>query len=120
MSIGYGVRAAGSFGFDRNFLPVCEAVARVARRLWPVKTARNLASRAGTTHRAAEFWLSGQTGLNADALAELLRSDCGLAVLEELMGAAKPSWWPVFQERCRIAAVEARLAEIQTELERLR
>jgi hypothetical protein len=33
---------------------------RVARALWPHKTAAELAARAGVTQRAAEFWLAGR------------------------------------------------------------
>jgi len=55
----------------REFPPVVEIVARVARRLWPVKTARNLAMRTGKNHRSAEDWLALRTGMSADALAEL-------------------------------------------------
>ncbi len=109
--------AAGSFGFDRRSLPLNDIVSAVAARLWPVKTARNLAARAGTTHRAAEMWMSGQTGLSGEALAELLRSDAGFDVLEKLMGDARPSWWPVFQRAVKVAALEQRIADVQRDLE---
>lgn len=120
MRTGYGVRGAPSFGFDRTVLPLADAISAVARRLWPIKTARNLASRAGTTHRAAEQWLSGQTGISGDALAELLRSDAGLEVLESLMGGVRPSWWPAFRADARAAGIAARLDALSKDIDEAR
>jgi hypothetical protein len=111
--------STGSFGFDTGVPPVVELVARVARRLWPSKTARHLASRTRKTHRAAEDWLSLRTGMNADALADLLRSDAGLAVLEEIMGncASPPSWWKPLHGDLRAAGIERRLDGLRAEIE---
>lgn len=109
-----------SFGFDRRSLPLNQIVARVAARLWPVKTARNLAARAGTTHRAAEAWLAGQTGLSGEALAELIRSDAGFSVLEQLMGDARPSWWPDFCRAVHVQALERRIADVQRDIEAMK
>lgn len=116
----YSRSAVASFGFERSGLPVVDAVATIARRLWPVKTARQLSARAGVTHRSAEFWLSGQTGMSADALAELLRSDVGLDVLEALMGPAKPSWWPAFSARVRLSQLASDAEDNQRAIEALR
>lgn len=113
----YSGSGVASFGFDRTGLPVVEAISGVARRLWPVKTARQLAARAGTTHRAAEFWLSQQTGMSADALAELLRSDAGLLMLEAIVGDARPSWWPVFKQDAKAAGIERRLTALRAEID---
>lgn len=41
---------------------------RVARALWPRKTAAELAFRAGVTERAAKFWLAGDRAPSADAV----------------------------------------------------
>jgi hypothetical protein len=120
MAKNYGGSAAMSFGFERRGLPAVEAVSAVARRLWPVKTARQLASRAGTTHRAAEFWLSQQTGMSADALAELLRSDAGLEVLQALIGTAPPSWWPDFRQDAKAAGIERRLNDLRAEIDEVK
>lgn len=120
MSRSYSQTAEGSFGFARSGLPVAEAVSAVARSLWPVKTAQNLSSRAGVTHRAAEFWLSQNTGMSADALAELLRSDAGLPILEAIMGGARPSWWPTFRAATTIDALERREAENRKAIEELK
>lgn len=117
MGRSYGRSAEMSFGFDRSGLPVVEAVARVAARLWPIKTARQLAARAGTTHRAAEFWLSQSTGMSADALAELLRSDAGLQMLEAIIGEQKPFWWPSFAADAKATAIEGRLESLRREID---
>lgn len=117
MSRGYSTGGVASFGFDRTGLPVVEAVSRVARRMWPVKTARQLAARAGTTHRAAEFWLSQSTGMSADALAELLRSDAGLQMLEAIVGEHKPTWWPSFAADAKATAIEGRLENLRREID---
>lgn len=47
-------------------------LADVAALLWPSKTAENLAAETGCTVRAAEFYLDGQRGWSADALASLI------------------------------------------------
>lgn len=120
MSRSYPGGAAASFGFERSGLPVVDAVSAVARRLWPNKTARHLAASAGTTHRAAEYWLGQQTGMSADALAELLRSDAGLAMLEAIMGSARPNWWPAFAGDAKAHAIEQRLSALRAEIDEAR
>lgn len=120
MGRSYTTTAEMFFGKDRNILPVTEIVCAVARKLFPVKTARNLASRAGTTHRAAEFWLAQNTGMSAEALAETLRSDIGREVLEGLMGDAHPSWWPAFKADLVFADLERRETANREAIEELR
>lgn len=119
MQLNYQSQSPPSFGFDRNIPPVVEAVSSVARRLWPIKTARNLASRTRKTHRAAEDWLSHRTGMSADALADLLRSDAGREVLEALMGNARPTWWRDFQVELTLADLSRKAEETRRDLERL-
>ena len=117
----YATSLTPSLGFNRTGLPIVEVVSNVARRLWPFKTARHLAQRCGVTERAAEFYLSGSsTGMNADALAELLRSDAGFKVLEAIMGDAKPSWWPKFAVQHAIDELAKKQAETARSLEALR
>lgn len=117
MSRRYSGGAAASFGFERSGLPVVEAVSAVARRMWPNKTARHLAVRAGTTHRAAEYWIGQQTGMSADALAELLRSDAGLDMLTAIMGDARPNWWPAFAQDAKAAGITQRLETLRAEID---
>ena len=44
----------------------------VARTLWPVKTAANVAAVVGCSERAAEFYLAGQREWSGDALAAIV------------------------------------------------
>lgn len=108
------------FGTDRSPLPLAQRIAELGRRLFHVKTARQMAARAGVTHRAAELWLEGRTGLSGEALAELLRSDIGLQVLEEVMSDARPRWWPAFRAEVRFAELEARAEAARVEMDALR
>lgn len=117
MSKNYGGSAAMSFGFDTGVSPVVEIVADVAKKRWPIKTARHLAMRTRNTHRSAEGWLSLRTGMSADALADLIRSDAGLDVLQALIGDAPPSWWPTFRQDARAAGIERRLNDLRAEIE---
>ena len=119
MTAKYTPSLAPSFGFERGVLPVSEVVADVARRIFPVKAARNLAARTRASHRAAEAWLGGQTGMSADALADLLRSDQGLAFLDAIMsaGASAPSWWESKRADIRATQIERRLDDLRVEIE---
>jgi hypothetical protein len=72
---------------------IARTIARAARRLWPRKTAAELAWRAKCSQRACEFWLSAKHDISGEALAALLRSDDGITFLDELMGAKPPAWW---------------------------
>lgn len=116
MSRAYGTSLSGSFGFDRDIPPVAELVGRVARRIFPSKVARNLSARTRKTHRAAEDWLSGRTGMNADALADVLRSDIGGEVLAEIMRGSGASWWPERRADIRAHAIGQRLDALQAEI----
>ncbi|MBB6167149.1 hypothetical protein [Chelatococcus composti] len=114
----YAKSTETSFGFDTGIPPVVEIVARVARRLWPVKTARNLAMRTGKNHRSAEDWLALRTGMSADALAELLRSDVGWDVLDAIMEGSGASWWPKARRDLKAAQIERRIDALKEELRR--
>lgn len=99
------------------------AVCATARRLWPVKTAHWLAAAAGTSVRAAYLTLAETTEPSGAALARLLRSDAGFALLEELMNSeygAPPAWWADMQAGARMVDLERRAAENRAEIERLR
>lgn len=120
MSKNYGGSAAMSFGFETGIPPVVEVVAAVAKRRWPIKPAQNLAMRTRNSHRSAEDWLSLRTGMSADALADLLRSDIGLDVLQALIGDAPPSWWPAFRQDARAAGIERRLNDLRAEIDEVK
>lgn len=109
-----------SLGADRSGLPLTARVVRLARRLWPVKAARQLSARAGVSERAVEQWAAEATQISGAALAELLRSDIGLAVLEEVMGDARPQWWPRFRRAVVLGELERRAEDNRRAIARLR
>jgi len=108
------------FPKSRNWIRVSDAVAAVARRMWPAKTAVNLAGRSGVTQRAAELWLEGRNDISADALVELLRSDAGYDVLQELMQGAPSKWWREFERGVRIRQLEERMEVHRQQLSALK
>lgn len=108
------------FAKHRRWIRVSDAVSTVAGRLWPAKTAVNLAGRAGVTTRAAELWLEGRGGLSADALAELLRSDAGFHVLSEVMAGSKLRWWAAVQNAQRLDEINRKHALLTADLEALK
>ncbi|WP_244434345.1 hypothetical protein [Agrobacterium tumefaciens] len=100
-------------------IPLIDVVCGVARRLWPSKTAINLASRADISERAAKLWLEGRTEPGADSLVALLRSDVGFELLQELMEGSGTRWWEQFGRAVRIAEHSDRLDWHRREIERL-
>lgn len=97
-----------SFGTDRNAVRLNEAVCDVARRLWPAKTAANLASRADVEMRTAEMWLEGRNGISGNALTGLLRSDAGFDFMLALMDGSQTRWWREFRRGVQISELEKR------------
>lgn len=65
----------------------------VARRVWPTKTAWHLASEAGVSERAAQFWLAGETGMTLANARELIRSEHGYEFLLAYVGADCEALW---------------------------
>lgn len=49
-----------------------DVLSQIARRLWPQKTAANIAAAANCSVRAAEFYLSGERDWSGDALAAIV------------------------------------------------
>jgi hypothetical protein len=94
-----------------------DALMRVCRAIWPSKTALELAARTGASERTAKYWLARQCDLSAEHLAELLRSDAGLEVLEALMGEARPAWWSAFRRQAKRAVIRRQLKELQNRLD---
>lgn len=101
-------------------IPLIDVVCGVARRLWPSKTAINLANRAGISERAAKLWLEGRTEPGADALVAMLRSDIGFELLQNLMQGSGTRWWREFEQGVQIAQLEERIEWQRTQLEKLK
>lgn len=98
-----------SFGKDRRRIRPSRVIAALARRLWPSKTAVNLASRTDVSVRAAELWLEDRNDMSAEALVQLLRSDVGYEVLQDLMQGAPSSWWRDFERGVRIRDIDKKI-----------
>lgn len=115
-----------SFFSDSGFskrgkrIPPVEAVCSMARRLWPSKTAINLASRAEISERAAKLWLEGRTEPGADALVNLLRSDAGFELLQSIMEGSGTRWWKEFERGVQIADLEHQLEWNREQIEKLK
>jgi hypothetical protein len=115
-----------SFFADSGFskrgkrIPPVEAVCAMARRLWPSKTAINLASRAEISERAAKLWLEGRTEPGADALVNLLRSDAGFELLQSIMIGSGTRWWKEFERGVLIAELENKHEFLRSQLEALK
>ncbi len=118
--------AQSSFFSDSGFsksgkrIPPVEAVCAMARRLWPSKTAINLASRAAISERAAKLWLEGRTEPGADALVNLLRSDAGFELLQSIMQGSGTRWWKDFHRGVHIAELEEKQEFLRQQLDALK
>ena len=118
--------AQSSFFADSGFtkrgsrIPPVEAVCTLARRLWPSKTAINLASRAEISERAAKLWLEGRTEPGADALVNLLRSDAGFVLLQTLMQGSGTKWWAEFERGVHIAELEQKQEFLRQQLDAIK
>lgn len=108
------------FGNGRSRIRCVDAVCGLARRLWPSKTAANLSSRSGVSQRAAELWLEGRTEPGADALVQLLRSDAGFELLQQIMQGSGTRWWREFERGVHIAELERRIEWQRDQLEKLK
>jgi hypothetical protein len=106
-------------GKNRNALRLTGSVMRAAQALWPRKTAAELSMRTGTGVRACEYWLSRKTAMSAEALAELIRSDAGLEILEAIIGDARPIWWKHFARTIEMSRLRKAQDESRRRLERL-
>ncbi len=89
----------------------------VARKLWPRKTAAELASRTGRSQRQCHYYLARKFNLDAPALVRLLRSREGLAFLEAMLGDDKPEWFQDFKENVEIRRLRRSQAEIRKRIE---
>lgn len=97
-----------------------EAVCAMARRLWPSKTAINIASRAEVSERAAKLWLEGRTEPGADALVNLLRSDVGFELLQQIMQGSGTRWWTEFETGVHLAELNEKHEFLRKQIEALK
>lgn len=104
--------AEARFRKKYRVLPVGRGIPRLARMLWPERTAAELALRTGTTERACRDVLARRAIFSMPALVALLQSDDGFAFLEEVMGAAKPAWWKWARRAVQLGEMR-RLQELQ-------
>lgn len=108
------------FGKYRNAFRSNFGLADVAKRLWPQKTAIQLALRADVEIRTAELWLAGKTTISGEALSNLLRSDVGFEFLTALMAdGERPAWWADITRQKRISDLRKAQEEQRREIERL-
>lgn len=69
--------------------------------------------------RMIQYWLSNKYSISAHGLAALLRSDAGFAILENIMGDAKPVWWRRFKKSVALSTLRAEQAAQRKRIEQL-
>lgn len=67
--------------------------------------------------RMIQYWLENKYSIGADDLANLLRSDAGFAILENIIGDAKPLWWRDFKRSIKRAEVRRQQKQLQAEID---
>lgn len=67
--------------------------------------------------RMIQYWLENKYSLGTDDLANLLRSDAGFAILENIIGDAKPVWWRDFKRSVKRAEVRREQKRLQAEID---
>ncbi len=77
------------------------------------------AIKARASDRMIQYWLSNKYSIGAEQLADLLRSDAGLSILEGVMGGAKPIWWLDFKRSVKRAEVRRQQVALKKQIEEL-
>src|SRR3954463_12493346 len=93
----------------RRALQLNYSVMRKARDLFPLKTSQHLSDITGYSVRSAEYWLSGEGVLPADALVALQTSEWGREFLATIMADNTWRWW--IKLKAWIDAVDLATAE---------
>jgi hypothetical protein len=109
------------FGETRRELRLMREVMRVARSLWPQKTAAELAFRTGVSQRTAENWLSLSTGISGPALSALIASEEGIHFIEASIlaqGKGLPVFWRRFKKRQETSQMKRDIRQLQMRLEK--
>lgn len=107
---------ATRFGKRETLCGHFDRLAHTMRIIFPVKTAPNMAAATGLSVRACEYFLSRRTGLSSAAVVGLLRTEHGLAILEALMGDARPAWWKKLKRSARREIVQREIEDLEREL----
>lgn len=114
---------ARSFTQPRNGFTVSEKIVNAIKACWPKKTSAHVAHLANVEERTVKFWLAGETRMSVDAVAALLRTEEGYAILEAIMGDCPAKWWAAMQaahdirkSRQVLKVEEARHARLRAQL----
>lgn len=110
------LRDEGGFGGDRSTIQMSYEFMRLARSLWPRKTAAELAYRTGVSERAAEFWLAGKYAISIEHARKLIQSEEGEYFLASFLGDARPQWWTRIKAANEIAKLRQESAALQKRL----
>lgn len=104
-----------------NNIRAIDAISFVAKQVFETKRAAHLAARSGAKTRMAEYWLAKKFDISGDALANLLCSDIGFEILEQLIHRAKrkPDWWKAFKHAKETGEVRRQVAEANKRLAQL-
>lgn len=107
------------FGDGRSELRLSYEFMRLARVLWPRKTAAELAYRTGVSERAAEFWLAGKYAISLEHARKLIQSDEGKNFLVPFIGDARPAWWLQMRRTSELSDLRKSQDEARRRIERL-
>ena len=94
-------------------------VMRAVHAFWPTKTMLELKEATGASDRMIQYWIANKYSLSAADLAGLLRTEAGFAVLENIMGSAKPTWWKRFKKSVALSMLRAEQAMQRKRLEQM-
>lgn len=107
-----GVSARSCGGLD-GLIEVC-------RRVWPRKTAQEIAFHTGISQRSAEYWLAGKYSISLEAAKGLLRSEHGYEFLKAFMGDSKAAWWWRVEHQSKTGDTRRQLKAVAKKLAALR
>lgn len=94
-------------------------VMRAVQAFWPTKTMIELREATGASERMIQYWLANKYALSSADLAKLLRSEAGLAVLDNVMAGARPTWWRRFKRSTRLSMLRVEQERQRRQIEQL-
>lgn len=110
---------ASSCSRNEASLQTNSLVMRAVQAFWPTKTMIELRDTTRASDRMIQYWLANKYALSAGDLAKLLRTEAGLAILENLMAGSRPTWWRRFKRSTRLSALRAAQEQQRREIEQL-